>query len=108
MARILFTLHPGIGHFNPLVPLATALQAAGHEVRMGASVSFGPTVEAAGLTAVPIGLDWLESRVEQTFPGFLSLGGDIQLQTLAGPAGAGARGRCRYPRSVLASRCNRP
>ncbi|MGI9148598.1 MAG: glycosyltransferase, partial [Chloroflexota bacterium] len=84
MARILFTLHPGLGHLNPLQPLAAALQSARHEVRIGTSRSFGWHVEAAGLPAVPLGLDWVESRAEQTFPGFLRLGGAEQLQILAG------------------------
>src|ERR1700687_1888938 len=84
MARILFTLHPGLGHLNPLLPLAAALQSARHEVRIGTSRSFGRQVKAAGLQAVPLGLDWLESRAEQTFPGFLRLGGVEQLQILAG------------------------
>jgi UDP:flavonoid glycosyltransferase YjiC (YdhE family) len=84
MARILFTLHPGLGHLNPLVPLAATLQSAGHDVRIGTSRSFGRQVAVAGLQAVPLGLDWLESRAEQTFPGFLRLGGVEQLQILAG------------------------
>lgn len=92
MARILFTLHPGLGHLHPLLPLAAALHRARHEVRIGTARSFGYLVEAAGLPAVPLGLDWLESRAEQTFPGFLRLGGAEQLQILAGapaPALAG-------------------
>jgi UDP:flavonoid glycosyltransferase YjiC (YdhE family) len=57
--RVLVTLQPGLGHLHPIAPLAHALLAAGHDVRVGCSASFIPTVEATGLPAVSIGRDWL-------------------------------------------------
>ncbi|MBB5838680.1 glycosyltransferase [Kribbella italica] len=48
--RILFTFIGGIGHFRPLVPIARAVEAAGHEVRVAGSGKVTPTVEAAGFT----------------------------------------------------------
>ncbi|MGK2849337.1 MAG: glycosyltransferase [Candidatus Limnocylindrales bacterium] len=65
--RVLLTTHPGYGHFRPLLPLAHALVAAGHEVRIGTSASFAGAVEREGLTAEAIGLDWLHG-MESTIP----------------------------------------
>jgi UDP:flavonoid glycosyltransferase YjiC (YdhE family) len=65
--RVLLTTQPGYGHFRPLLPLAHALVAAGHEVRVGTSASFAPVVEREGLVAEAIGLDWLHG-VESTIP----------------------------------------
>jgi UDP:flavonoid glycosyltransferase YjiC (YdhE family) len=50
-----------------LLPLAHALVAAGHEVRVGTSASFAPFVEREGLTAEAVGLDWLHG-VASTIP----------------------------------------
>ncbi len=55
--RVLFTTQPASGHFHPLVPLAQALVAAGHEVRFASSRSFCPDIAASGFTAIPAGLD---------------------------------------------------
>ncbi|MFC8846792.1 MULTISPECIES: activator-dependent family glycosyltransferase [unclassified Micromonospora] len=53
--RILFTIFPAAAHLYPITPLAWALQAAGHEVRVATSPNLAGSVEAAGLTAVPAG-----------------------------------------------------
>lgn len=47
--RLLFTTAPLPGHFHPLVPLAWAARAAGHEVLVATTEDFAPTVAAAGL-----------------------------------------------------------
>src|ERR1041384_5208621 len=57
--RILFTVQPSVGHLHPLVPVARAAQAGGHDVVVCSSASFRPDVEAFGLTHIPAGLDWL-------------------------------------------------
>lgn len=57
--RVLLTAQPGYGHFRPLLPMAHALVAAGHEVRVGTSASYAAVVEREGLTAEAVGLDWL-------------------------------------------------
>jgi UDP:flavonoid glycosyltransferase YjiC (YdhE family) len=67
--RALITTQPGFGHFHPLVPLAQALAAAGHEVAVACAPSFCPTVESAGLRAVPAGIDWRVSGMGDAFPG---------------------------------------
>ena len=59
--RVLFTVQPSTGHLHPLVPLARALSAAGHEVAVCSSPSFGDEIEAFGLTHIPGGLDWITS-----------------------------------------------
>ncbi|MYW65860.1 DUF1205 domain-containing protein [Streptomyces sp. SID8379] len=51
--RVLIGTGPLCGHFFPLVPLAWALRAAGHEVRIAAPADFAPTVTAAGLPVAP-------------------------------------------------------
>jgi UDP:flavonoid glycosyltransferase YjiC (YdhE family) len=59
--RVLFTVQPSIGHLHPLVPVAKALEEAGHGVAVCSAPSFGPEVEAFGLTHIGAGLDWLAS-----------------------------------------------
>jgi UDP:flavonoid glycosyltransferase YjiC (YdhE family) len=59
--RVLFTVHPSVGHLHPLVPVARALSDAGHDVAVCSSASFRPAVEAFGLTHMDAGLDWLMS-----------------------------------------------
>ncbi|MGQ4717420.1 nucleotide disphospho-sugar-binding domain-containing protein [Streptomyces anulatus] len=53
--RVLFTVFPSAAHLHPVVPLARALQSAGHEVRVAMHPDMVGTVTAAGLTAVPVG-----------------------------------------------------
>lgn len=68
--RVLVTTIPGLGHFHPMVPLARALVAAGHEVRVAGPESFSPFVSAARLEPVTAGPDWLESEADTFYPGF--------------------------------------
>lgn len=65
--RVLLTTQPGYGHFRPLLPLAHALVAAGHDTRVGTSASFAAVVEREGFAAEAVGLDWLHG-VESTIP----------------------------------------
>ena len=71
--RFLFTTIPGFGHFHPLVPLAQALQAAGHTVAVATARSFAPFVERAGFEPIPAGLDWDESDLAATVPDIRSV-----------------------------------
>ena len=59
--RILLTTHPAYGHFHPLLPLAHAAQAAGHDAAFATSAMFRSVIEGAGFTAFDAGLKWLES-----------------------------------------------
>ncbi|MEO5953634.1 MAG: glycosyltransferase [Chloroflexia bacterium] len=55
--RVLFTSQPALGHWHPLVPLARALQAAGHHVAFASTPGFCPTIEAQGFPCYHVGLD---------------------------------------------------
>jgi UDP:flavonoid glycosyltransferase YjiC (YdhE family) len=59
--RVLFTVQPAVGHLHPLVPVAGALAAAGHEVAVCSAPSFRSEVEGFGLVHLDAGLDWLAS-----------------------------------------------
>jgi UDP:flavonoid glycosyltransferase YjiC (YdhE family) len=56
--RILLTAQPAYGHLGPLLPLAHAATAAGHEVEVACAPSFAHAVREAGLTPAPCGIDW--------------------------------------------------
>ncbi|OKI61994.1 nucleotide disphospho-sugar-binding domain-containing protein [Streptomyces sp. MJM1172] len=53
--RILFAVAPLTAHLYPSVPLAWALQSAGHEVRVACNTGLVGQITAAGLTAVGLG-----------------------------------------------------
>ncbi|MEO3802992.1 nucleotide disphospho-sugar-binding domain-containing protein [Nonomuraea sp. B1E8] len=55
--RILFTTIAAAAHFHPTVPLAWALRAAGHEVRVACEPGFTATVTQSGLPALAVGQD---------------------------------------------------
>ncbi len=74
--RILFTTQPGAGHFNPLVPFARALAAAGHEVAVACAPSFRADVEDAGFQSFPAGVDWRIDRLSDFFPDAPAAGPD--------------------------------
>lgn len=65
--RILFSCSPGDGHFHPLVPLATAFAAGGHDVAFATAASLADRVEAAGFTLLAAGLE-LHERHELFAP----------------------------------------
>jgi UDP:flavonoid glycosyltransferase YjiC (YdhE family) len=66
--RFLFTCIPGLGHFNPVAPLAQALKAAGHEIAFATAPAFAETVTRAGMEFIPAGLDWDERHLLETVP----------------------------------------
>lgn len=55
--RLLVTFSGGLGHLEPLLPLARAAQAAGHEVVFSGRPWMTPKVEAAGFRHLPAGTD---------------------------------------------------
>jgi UDP:flavonoid glycosyltransferase YjiC (YdhE family) len=55
--RVLFTTTPGRGHFHPMVPLAKALQAGGHDVLWAAHENVCSRLAAEGFAARAAGLD---------------------------------------------------
>jgi UDP:flavonoid glycosyltransferase YjiC (YdhE family) len=77
--RALFTTQPFTGSFLPLVPLARALVAAGHEIAFTCSPSFCPTVTAGGFRCVPVGLDFDSPEAHAAFAPLSDLpAGDAQ------------------------------
>ncbi len=56
--RVLVTFLPGTGSLRPLLPLAQALQAHGHEVALCSSSAARPAAERQGLPFFSAGLDW--------------------------------------------------
>ncbi|WP_030768989.1 MULTISPECIES: nucleotide disphospho-sugar-binding domain-containing protein [unclassified Streptomyces] len=55
--RVLMTTWAAPSHFYPMVPLAWALEAAGHEVRIAGLPSVVPSILRSGLTAVQVGTE---------------------------------------------------
>src|SRR5438067_7220287 len=55
--RALFTTQQSFSHWHPLVPLAQALESAGHEVTFAATPGFCPTIEAKGFRCFRAGAD---------------------------------------------------
>ncbi|QUH03066.1 activator-dependent family glycosyltransferase [Saccharopolyspora erythraea] len=67
--RVLFTTFPIPSHLHLLAPLAWALRAAGHEVRVAGQPETARAIQQAGLTAVPVGaeLDFAARHAEVSF-----------------------------------------
>src|SRR5688500_7535798 len=63
--RVLLTNQPGLGHWHPLVPLAQALEAAGHEVAFATAPTFCPTVEANGFRCFSVGAAETDEELRQ-------------------------------------------
>jgi UDP:flavonoid glycosyltransferase YjiC (YdhE family) len=55
--RVLFTTQPLFGHWHPLVPLARALEEAGHEVAFAAAPGFCATIVTNGFRCFSAGAD---------------------------------------------------
>ncbi|MFD8546323.1 nucleotide disphospho-sugar-binding domain-containing protein [Streptomyces sp. NPDC059649] len=55
--RALFVSWPWRTHFQPLVPLAWALQAAGHEVQVASGPELADVMTSSGLTSVVVGTE---------------------------------------------------
>ncbi len=56
--RVLFTVLPGTGSIRPLLPLAQALRAQGHEVAFCSAPALRPAVERQRLPFFDAGLEW--------------------------------------------------
>jgi UDP:flavonoid glycosyltransferase YjiC (YdhE family) len=83
--RVLFSSRPGFGHFHPLVPLASALQNAGHSVLFACSPEMVNVVHQAGFEAQAVGITDVESRARRIeIPEFLNAAPN-KLRSLAFP-----------------------
>src|SRR5262245_15804867 len=67
--RVLFTCHPGAGTFHPLVPIAQATVAAGHEVAFATAPHYTAPIEQVGFEAFPMGLGFEARRAFFALPG---------------------------------------
>jgi UDP:flavonoid glycosyltransferase YjiC (YdhE family) len=54
---VLFSTNPYHGHFDPMKPLAQALEAAGHRVGVASTAGFASELERAGFQAFPSGIE---------------------------------------------------
>jgi UDP:flavonoid glycosyltransferase YjiC (YdhE family) len=66
--RTLFTTQPGHGHLNPMLPYASALRDAGHEVRFATAPSFCATVRRLDFPVSPAGHDFTWEHAVDFFP----------------------------------------
>lgn len=63
--RVLLTSQPGWGHWHPLIPIARALEAAGHEVAFASTPRACAAIEANGITCFPVGRDESEDVLRE-------------------------------------------
>ena len=63
--RVLFSTTPLDGHFRPLLPLARALRARGHEIAFATAGSWRGYVEAEGFPALAAGADHWTARARR-------------------------------------------
>lgn len=88
--RVLFTCQPALGHFHPLVPIALALESAGHEVAFATPSTFVPTVRQSGFRAFASGM---AKPTAEAFPEVRALQGPEETAFMLGhvrPAQAAA------------------
>jgi UDP:flavonoid glycosyltransferase YjiC (YdhE family) len=62
VVRILFSSTPGEGHVRPLLPLARALAARGHEVAFSTTAGWAPRLEEEGFPVLPAGVEHVAAR----------------------------------------------
>src|SRR6187549_3017678 len=62
--RILFSCIPSEGHFRPLLPLARALRARGHEIAFAAASEWEPRAAAEGFSLLAAGISEHEARAQ--------------------------------------------
>ena len=60
--RMLFSVRPAYGHVYPVMPLALAARAAGHEVRFATTGPFLPKLTALGFPTDDVGLTIEQAR----------------------------------------------
>lgn len=72
--RLLFTSSPGVGHLLPILPVAAAARAAGHEVVVGCGDSVASVARRAGVRQVTLGPATID-EVRVGIPGFAEADG---------------------------------
>ena len=91
--RILVAATPGVGHLLPLLPVARAATARGHEVRIATGAGLAPVVKAAGFAFERAGPDSID-EVRRSIPGVMELSGRrraalVYRAAFCGPLAAG-------------------
>ncbi|GAA0525897.1 DUF1205 domain-containing protein [Paractinoplanes ferrugineus] len=96
--RVLFVNWGWQSHLFPMVPLAWACRAAGHEVRVATQPGLVPVAAATGLPVVPVGAD---VDVPGLVRGYAS-GAPVPapVPSAAGPSAPGPTGPPRTPRAL--------
>lgn len=79
--RALFTCSLGMGHLHPLVPIARAMEDAGHQVAFAAPAPLVPSVERSGFRAFPAGMSQTAS---EAFPELRGLRGHDETVLVSG------------------------
>src|SRR5688572_9104887 len=95
--RALFTTQPSSGHWHPLVPLAQALEAAGHEVAFVSAPGFCATIEAKGFRCFRAGMDESEEELQQRREQLAALNPAEQLEYIQANVFAGIRAERSLP-----------
>lgn len=67
--RVLACSQPGHGHLRPIEPLIVALKNNDHEVTIASSQKFAAAAAKLGCALTPVGIDWVESELDEVFPG---------------------------------------
>jgi UDP:flavonoid glycosyltransferase YjiC (YdhE family) len=88
--RILVITQPEQSYLWPMVPYLRAVEAAGHEVRVGTGDHFLKHIERAGLSGVACGLDWSSGHAHEEQLRAMAIEDGQQrnafVQSFAGPA----------------------
>ncbi len=95
--RVLFTAQPGAGHWHPLVPLAQALAASGHEVACATAPGFCGRVAATGFRCFPVGVDETEAELRERGDRLAGLPGKEQAAFFWSHVFAGTRAERTLP-----------
>lgn len=75
--RVLACTQPGLGHLNPMAPFLQALRARGHDVTIASSAKMSGTVAALGFKHLGVGINWVESELDEVFPGVRERAGGL-------------------------------
>src|SRR4051812_41777691 len=105
--RVLFTSTPGAGHLGPLLPFATAVRRAGHEIVVAAPISAQARVEHAGLPFMSHA-DPPESELGPLWARVRATGLEQADALVVGELFAGLRARAALPGIELAIDAWRP
>jgi len=105
--RVLLASTSGAGHIGPLVPFATAIRRAGHDILVAAPISAQPRVERAGLPFISFA-DPLERDLEPVWARVRAAGPDEANEIVLGELFARVRARAALPGVELAIDAWRP